>query len=36
LLGTGNTDLKLKIKVSKFSGQAQEKVKAAGGEISQE
>ncbi len=33
LLGTGSTDLKLKISVAKCSAQAVEKVKAAGGEI---
>ena len=33
LLGTGSTDLKLKVKVESFSAQAEEKIKAAGGEI---
>jgi large subunit ribosomal protein L15 len=33
LLGTGNTDLKLKVIVASFSAQAEEKIKAAGGEI---
>jgi len=33
LLGTGNIRLKLKIKVEKFTPKAEEKVKAAGGEI---
>lgn len=33
LLGTGNTDLKLKITVEKCSASASEKIKAAGGEV---
>ncbi len=33
LLGSGKTNLKLKIKVNQFSKQAQEKIKAAGGAI---
>jgi len=33
LLGTGNTDLKLKITVDKCSASAAEKIKAAGGEV---
>ena len=33
LLGTGNTDLKLKITVAKCSVSAAEKIKAAGGEV---
>lgn len=33
LLGTGTTDIKLKVIVDKFSAQAEEKVKTAGGEI---
>lgn len=33
LLGTGSTDLKLKVIVESFSAQAEEKIKAAGGEI---
>lgn len=33
LLGTGKTELKLKIKVNQFSKQAEEKIKAVGGSI---
>ena len=33
LLGAGSTDLKLKIKVNWYSASAEEKVKAAGGEV---
>jgi len=36
LLGSGNTKLKLKITVDNFVPRAEEKVKAAGGEINSE